>query len=235
MDINRFTEKAQQALQAAQSKAARFSHQQIDVEHLLAALLEQDGGLAPAILNKANVRVEELAQQLERELDRLPKVSGPSGAPEQIYVTGRLNRLLAQAEDEAKRLKDEYISVEHLLLALTDDGGGAGRLFKQYGISRERLAQADPCRRAGGPVAVQADQAHLGERTALTVPAGDGRDDVQGPIGRRVKASVSGRFRGLLAPFHERGAPRDRALTDLDVLQRRLHRLVREVLLAKDV
>ncbi|MCC7175309.1 MAG: ATP-dependent chaperone ClpB [Bryobacterales bacterium] len=142
MDINRFTEKAQQALQAAQSKAARFSHQQIDVEHLLAALLEQDGGLAPAILNKANVRVEELAQQLERELDRLPKVSGPSGAPEQIYVTGRLNRLLAQAEDEAKRLKDEYISVEHLLLALTDDGGGAGRLFKQYGISRERLAQA---------------------------------------------------------------------------------------------
>src|SRR5512136_836915 len=105
MDINRFTEKAQQALQAAQSRAARLSHQQVDVEHLLAALLEQDQGLAPAILHKADARADLLHQSLEKELDRLPKVSGPSGAADQIYVTGRLNRVLAQAEDEAKRLK----------------------------------------------------------------------------------------------------------------------------------
>ncbi|HSW51425.1 MAG TPA: ATP-dependent chaperone ClpB [Bryobacteraceae bacterium] len=142
MDINRFTEKAQQALQAAQSKAARLSHQQIDVEHLLAALLEQDQGLAPAILHKAELRADLLHQRLEQELDRLPKVSSPSGAPDQIYVTGRLNRILAQAEDEAKRLKDEYVSVEHLMLAMTDDGGVTGRLFKELGITRERLMQA---------------------------------------------------------------------------------------------
>jgi ATP-dependent Clp protease ATP-binding subunit ClpB len=142
MDLNRFTEKAQQALQAAQTKAARLSHQQIDVEHLVAALLEQDGGLAPAILNKAEIRADTLRDRLERELERLPKVSGPAGAPDQIYVTGRLNRLLAQAEDEAKRLKDDYVSVEHLLLALTEDGGAAGRLFKEFGVTRERLMQA---------------------------------------------------------------------------------------------
>jgi ATP-dependent Clp protease ATP-binding subunit ClpB len=142
MDINRFTEKAQQALQAAQSKAVRFSHQQIDVEHLLAALLEQEGGLAPAILNKTDVRTEGLRQRLEQELDRLPKVSGSSGAPDQIYVTGRLNRVLTQAEDEARRLKDEYISVEHILLAMTDDGGVTGRLFKEFGLTRDRLMKA---------------------------------------------------------------------------------------------
>jgi ATP-dependent Clp protease ATP-binding subunit ClpB len=141
MDINRFTEKAQQALQAAQTKAARLSHQQIDVEHFLAALLEQDQGLAPAILHKAELRADRLHQRLEQELDRLPKVSGPSGAPDQIYVTGRLNRVLAQAEDEAKRLKDEYVSVEHLLLAMTGDDGLTGRLFKELGITRERLMQ----------------------------------------------------------------------------------------------
>ncbi|MFB3778536.1 MAG: ATP-dependent chaperone ClpB [Bryobacteraceae bacterium] len=142
MDINRFTEKAQQALQAAQSKAARLSHQQIDVEHLLAALLEQDQGLAPAILHKAELRADRLHQRLEQELDRLPKVSGPAGAPDQVYITGRLNRLLAQAEDEARRLKDDYVSIEHLLLAMTDDGGVTGRLFKELGITRERLMQA---------------------------------------------------------------------------------------------
>ncbi len=142
MDINRFTEKAQQALQAAQSKATRYGNQQIDVEHLLAALLEQEGGLAPAVLNKAEIRVDALRDRLERELERLPKVSGPGGAPDQLYVTGRLNRLLTQAEDEAKRLKDEYVSVEHLLLAITDDGGAAGRLFKEFGLTRERLMQA---------------------------------------------------------------------------------------------
>jgi ATP-dependent Clp protease ATP-binding subunit ClpB len=142
MDTNRLTEKAQQALQAAQAKAVRYSHQQIDVEHLLTALLEQDGGLASAVLNKAETPVGSLRERLEQELARLPKVSGPTGAPDQIYVTGRLNRLMVQAEDEARRLKDEYISVEHLLLAMTDDGGVTGRLFKEFGVSRERLMQA---------------------------------------------------------------------------------------------
>src|SRR6266478_7969196 len=123
MDINHFTEKSQDALRAAQSKAVRLSHQQVDVEHFMAALLEQEGGLASAILAKAGIPVENLKRRVEQELERMPKVSGPSGAPEQIYVTGRLNKLLTQAEDEASRLKDDFISVEHMLLAATEDSG----------------------------------------------------------------------------------------------------------------
>ena len=142
MDLNRFTEKAQDALRAAQSSAVRYGQQQIEVEHLLAALLEQEGGLAPSILLKSQVNLEGLHRRLLQELERLPKVSGPSGGPEQVYITARLNRLLVQAEDEAKRLKDEYISVEHLLLAMTDDGGATGRIFKELGINRERLMRA---------------------------------------------------------------------------------------------
>jgi ATP-dependent Clp protease ATP-binding subunit ClpB len=140
MDINRFTESVQQALGAAQTKAVRYGHQQIDVEHLLVALLEQERGLATAIFTKADVATDSLKQRLEQELERLPKVGGRSGAPaDQIYVTGRLNQLLAQAEDEAKKLHDEFISVEHLLLAMTDDTGATGRIFRELGITRERL------------------------------------------------------------------------------------------------
>src|SRR5262249_19292445 len=139
MDINRLTESVQQALGAAQSKAARYGNQQVDVEHLLASLLEQERGLAISILNKAEINADALKQRVEQEVQRLPKVSGPAGAPDHIYVTGRLNRLLAQAEDEAKKLKDEYISVEHLLLAMTDDMGSTGRIFHEFGVTRERL------------------------------------------------------------------------------------------------
>jgi len=142
MDINRFTQKAQEAISSAQTKAARYSHQQVDVEHLLASLLEQEGGLTTSILTKAEINIDNLKRRVEQELERMPKVSGSGGAPDQIYVTGRLNRLLAQAEDEAKKLKDEYISIEHLLLAMTDDGGAAGRIFKEFGVTREKLAQA---------------------------------------------------------------------------------------------
>ena len=142
MDINRFTEKAQEAIRAAQSSAVRLGNQQVDVEHLLAALLAQEGGLAVSILNRAEVDLVRLHQRLTQELDRLPKVSTPSGPPDQIFITGRLQRLLAQAETEARQLKDEYVSIEHLLLALVDDGGAAGRLFKEYKVTRERLMRA---------------------------------------------------------------------------------------------
>jgi ATP-dependent Clp protease ATP-binding subunit ClpB len=142
MDINRFTEKLQEAIRSAQSQAARYGHQQIDVEHLLAALLEQEGGLAASILTKAGVQVESLERRIESELERMPKVSGPSGGPDQVYVTARLNRLLTAAGDEAQKLKDEYVSVEHVLLAALDDQGAAGRMLKEFGLTRERLMQA---------------------------------------------------------------------------------------------
>jgi ATP-dependent Clp protease ATP-binding subunit ClpB len=134
MDFNRFTEKLQEAVRAAQSKAVRYGHQQVDVEHLLAALLDQEGGLSASVLARAGVNVDALKRKLESDLERMPKVSGSAAGVDQIYVTSRLNKLITQAEDEAKKLKDEYVSVEHILLAAVD--------LKDLGVPRDRLMQA---------------------------------------------------------------------------------------------
>src|SRR5712692_5919868 len=134
MAFNRFTEKLQDALRAAQSLATRRGQQQLDVEHLLIALLEQEGGLAPSIFLKSGVNTEAIHRRLREDLNRLPSVSGGSTAMEQIYITSRLRQLLSKAEDEVKRLKAEYVSVEHILLATTDE-----KAFKELGLTRERL------------------------------------------------------------------------------------------------
>ncbi len=138
MDINRFTEKSQEALQEAQRLAARSGQQYVDVEHLLAALLAQEPGLASSILRKANVNLDGLKRRVQQELERLPRVSGGGGES----ISGRLNRLLMQAEDEAKQFKDEFVSVEHLLLALLSDTGTTGRILKEFGVTRDRLMEA---------------------------------------------------------------------------------------------
>ncbi|HUS08055.1 MAG TPA: ATP-dependent chaperone ClpB [Bryobacteraceae bacterium] len=142
MDLNRFTEKMQHAMQAAQSRAIRLSNQQVDVEHLLAALLEQENGLALSLFLKADLPAEAVHRRVEQELEKLPKVSSPTGSADQIYITARLQRFLTVAEDEAKRLKDDYISVEHAILAMTGDTGLAGRILKEFGATRERLMRA---------------------------------------------------------------------------------------------
>jgi ATP-dependent Clp protease ATP-binding subunit ClpB len=141
MDINRLTLKSQEAMQAAQTLAVRHGHQQVDGEHLLAALLEQPEGLAPRLLGRLEVSAEALAARLEAELGRRPSVSGPGAEPGKIYLTGRLQQLLVKAEDEARRLKDEYVSVEHLLLAFLDEGTStaAGRALAAAGVDRDRL------------------------------------------------------------------------------------------------
>ncbi len=142
MDFNRFTEKLQDAVREAQSTAIRNGNQQVDVEHLLLALLDQEGGLTSSLFNKADVRLDTLRSRLQQEIDRLPKVSGPAGGPGQVFVTPRLQSVLTKAEDEAKRLKDDYISVEHALLAMAEEHGPAGRLFKEFGLTRDRLMKA---------------------------------------------------------------------------------------------
>jgi len=139
MDLNRFTEKAQQAVVDAQHRAGQMGHSQIDNEHVLAALLDQEPGLAASILRKANVSVEALKEKLENELSRLPRVSGDGQEP---GLSSRVQRLIRQSETEAKKFKDEYVSVEHLLLGLTEDGGTAGRLLKEAGLTRDRLMAA---------------------------------------------------------------------------------------------
>jgi ATP-dependent Clp protease ATP-binding subunit ClpB len=134
VDFNRFTEKLQDAVRAAQGIAVRHGNQQVDLEHLLLALIEQEGGLAGSILRRAGVNVDGLRARLQSEIERMPKVSGAGGGPDQVYVTPRLSKVLVAAEDEAGKLKDEYISVEHVLLAALD--------AKELGVQRDRLMQA---------------------------------------------------------------------------------------------
>jgi ATP-dependent Clp protease ATP-binding subunit ClpB len=141
MDFGKFTEKAQEALAGSQHLASKMNHPQIDVEHLLLSTVDQDQGLAPALLNKAGVSVEALKLKIHRELDKLPRVSSPAGE-EQIHMSGRMNKLLLNAQAEAKRLKDDYVSVEHLLLAMIDDSGAAGKILKEFGVTRDTFMRA---------------------------------------------------------------------------------------------
>jgi len=142
MDFNRLTEKSQEAIRQAQTTAINYGNQQVDVEHLLLALLEQEGGLAPSILLKADVPLEPLHKRLIQEIEKLPKVSGSGVRPDQVYITDRLSQLLNTAEREAKRLKDDYVSIEHLLLAITEDRGASGKLLREFGATRDRLMKA---------------------------------------------------------------------------------------------
>jgi ATP-dependent Clp protease ATP-binding subunit ClpB len=142
MDFNRLTEKSQEAIRQAQTTAINHGNQQVDVEHLLLAMLEQEGGLAPSILLRADVPLEPLHQRLLQEIDKLPKVSGSGMRPDQVYVTARMSQLLTRAEEQAKRLKDDYVSIEHLLLAAADDPGPAGKILKEFGLTRDRLMKA---------------------------------------------------------------------------------------------
>ena len=143
IDLNRTTQKVQDALQAAQASALRYGHAEIDGEHLLLALCEQQGGLLPRLLQKLKLPLEELSSGLRKELESRPSISGPGADSGQLYASRRLGNLLLQASDEAKRLKDEYVSVEHLLLAAVAEGErtAVGRLFRQLGIDRDRLLQ----------------------------------------------------------------------------------------------
>ena len=144
MDPSRLTQKSQEALHDAQTKALRFGHPEVDGEHLLLALVDQPDGIVPRLLTQAGADADRLRAALEAELSRRPRVTGPGVSPGQISVTQRLGRLLDDAEQEAQRLKDDYVSVEHLVLALLDEGQGAaaGRLLAEQGVSRDAFLQA---------------------------------------------------------------------------------------------
>ncbi len=143
-DLSKLTQKAQEAMQAAQEKAVRLSHQELDGEHLLLSLLEQEDGLTPKMIERLGVRPADLRAHLEEALDRFPKVKGTSAEAGKVYVTQRLNQLLVKASDEAKRLKDEFVSVEHLLLAFLDEGKKtvSGKILTQAGVDRARFLEA---------------------------------------------------------------------------------------------
>ena len=141
MDMNKLTQKSQEAMYEAQNTAVRFGQQEVDGEHLALALLTQEKGLIPRLLEKMNVPVENLKNALEMELRKRPRISGAGQEAGKIYVSQRLSQLLVKAEDEANGLKDEYVSVEHLFLALLDEGGSTpcGRIFATFGVTKDNF------------------------------------------------------------------------------------------------
>ena len=144
MDPNKLTQKSSEALHDAQTKALRFGHAEVDPEHLLLALLEQPEGIVSSLLSHTGADPGRLAKNLDAELERRPRVSGPGVAPGQVAVTQRLSRLLDDAQQEADRLRDEYVSVEHLVLAMLAEGQatGAGRQLHDEGVTRTAFLQA---------------------------------------------------------------------------------------------
>ena len=152
MDVNRFTEKAREAISAAQKLAEAQNNSQLQPEHLLVALLQQQDGVVPQIVQKLGVVPATLIQQLRAQIDRLPKVYGA-----RFDVSQATSKLLHTAEAEAERLKDEYVSTEHMLIAAVDDQqtGDATRVLRQAGITPERIYQALTSIRGGQRVTDQ--------------------------------------------------------------------------------
>jgi ATP-dependent Clp protease ATP-binding subunit ClpB len=141
MDPNRLTLKTQEALHDAQTKALRYGHTEVDSEHLLLALLDQPEGLVPRLLARADVDNGTLRVAVEHVLERRPRVTGPGADGGQTSVTRGLSRVLDAAEREAERLKDEYVSVEHVVLGMLAAESGAGRLLRDHGADRDRILQ----------------------------------------------------------------------------------------------
>jgi ATP-dependent Clp protease ATP-binding subunit ClpB len=143
MDLNKFTEQATAALTSAQEQAVRLGNQAVDVEHLFYALLTQEGGLVPRLLERLHVSLDLALSRTQSALDRIPKVSG-AGAHGQVGITHRLNQLLVHAQDEAKKLKDEYVSVEHLVLAMFDEPKDTetAKVLRAIGVTRDAFLGA---------------------------------------------------------------------------------------------
>ena len=142
MDPNRLTEKSQETLREAQALASKRSHQGVDVAHLGAVLLADSDGVVPVVIQQAGASPDAVRSGFERIVETLPQVSGPAAGPDRLYVAPGLSRLLDRADTAARDLKDEYVSVEHLLLALLNDDGPAGRMLRDAGLDREGVLGA---------------------------------------------------------------------------------------------
>ena len=143
MNMNQFTQKSLEAIQKAQTLATEHGNPQIEQAHLLDALVEQDGGFIPQLLTNMGLTVESFRAALRHEIEKLPKVSGGSREADKIYVSAGVDKALNTAEGIAKNMKDEFISVEHLLLALMDTAdGNLKELFRTYNMDKEKVMQA---------------------------------------------------------------------------------------------
>ncbi|MFQ5629125.1 MAG: Clp protease N-terminal domain-containing protein, partial [bacterium] len=138
MTLDKFTLKAQEAVSRAQEMAEEAGHQQLEVEHLLKSLLSDHEGVPLAILKKLGANADLIQSRLEEELRKLPRVSG-GGAVGTIYVSNRTNAVLNTALKEMRQLKDEYVSTEHLLIAIAEGNGAAGSILKSQGVTRDAI------------------------------------------------------------------------------------------------
>src|SRR5579863_8564224 len=142
MNADRMTQRVQEALNSAYTRALAEHNPQTTPEHLLAALLDQDEGIAPAILEKANVDVAALRRAVDVAIGRLPRLSGSNADSAQVTVSPGIPRVFTQAESEAKQLGDEFTSVEHLLLALVDANTDASKVLRDAGVTRDKILNA---------------------------------------------------------------------------------------------
>ena len=142
MDMQKLTQKSQEALLYAQRQAVEHGHGEVSSEHLLHALATQEQGLIPRLLEKMDIDTKDLVRDAEKLLAQKPSVSGPGYSPDRITVTQQLSQAIINAEKEAKRLKDAYVSVEHLFLELIHDKGKVGQLLANYGLNKQGFLQA---------------------------------------------------------------------------------------------
>ena len=142
MNVERMTQRVQEALNAAYSRALTERNTQTMPEHLLAAILDQADGIAAPIFQKAGLDAAAFGRKVDQAIGVLPRFSGPNADQNQVTVSPALTRLLAAAEHEAKSLNDDFVSIEHLLLAMAADTTGVGRLFRESGITRDKLLGA---------------------------------------------------------------------------------------------
>ncbi|EFB76302.1 ATP-dependent chaperone ClpB [Subdoligranulum variabile] len=140
MNMNQLTQKTIEALQSAQRLAVEYSNQAVEQEHVLAALAQQQDGLIPQLLTKLGADPNAFAQAALQKVEALPRVTGSGRDPEKVYISGDLDRALNAAEEQAKQMKDEYISVEHVFLGmLRRPGKAAGEIFQAFGITQENF------------------------------------------------------------------------------------------------
>ena len=144
MDINKMTQKSQEALQTAQNIAIQHGHQEITTEHLLAAMLADESGMIPRLFNNINIPLKTIKERSDALISRLPRVSGPGMSPDKFYLSRELSQILVKGEEEMKALKDEYLSVEHLVLAMIESSTSTavGKVFAELHLSRDQFLQA---------------------------------------------------------------------------------------------
>ena len=144
MDINKMTMKSQEGLQTAQNIAIQRGHQEISTEHMMIALLANETDLIPRLFNNMNIPIATIKDRIDQILASLPRISGPGMTPDKFYVSHELSQILVKAEEEMKNMKDEYLSVEHILMAILDGGASTktGKIFVDIGLTRERFLTA---------------------------------------------------------------------------------------------